>query len=41
MDETYKHLPVLIVGGGPVGLALAAELGWQGVRCLSSSKATA
>jgi 2-polyprenyl-6-methoxyphenol hydroxylase-like FAD-dependent oxidoreductase len=34
MDETYKHLPVLIVGGGPVGLALAAELGWQGVRCL-------
>ena len=24
---------MLIVGGGPVGLALAAELGWRGVRC--------
>jgi 2-polyprenyl-6-methoxyphenol hydroxylase-like FAD-dependent oxidoreductase len=28
------HYPVLIVGGGPVGMALAAELGRQGVRCL-------
>jgi len=27
-----KH-PVLIVGGGPVGLALAIELGWRGVPC--------
>ena len=27
-------LPVLIVGGGPIGLALAAELGWQGIECL-------
>jgi 2-polyprenyl-6-methoxyphenol hydroxylase-like FAD-dependent oxidoreductase len=25
--------PVLIVGGGPVGLALACELGWRGVGC--------
>jgi 2-polyprenyl-6-methoxyphenol hydroxylase-like FAD-dependent oxidoreductase len=25
--------PVLIVGGGPVGLALAVELGWRGVAC--------
>ncbi|HKT20081.1 MAG TPA: FAD-dependent monooxygenase [Stellaceae bacterium] len=31
---TTSELPVLIVGGGPVGLALAAELGWQGIRCL-------
>jgi 2-polyprenyl-6-methoxyphenol hydroxylase-like FAD-dependent oxidoreductase len=27
-------IPVLIVGGGPVGLALAADLGWRGVPCL-------
>src|SRR5262245_59886726 len=29
MDKT----PVLIVGGGPVGLALACELGWRGIAC--------
>jgi len=28
------RVPVLIVGGGPVGLALAAELGFQGIGCL-------
>jgi len=26
-------IPVLIVGAGPVGLALACELGWRGVPC--------
>ena len=26
--------PVLIAGGGPVGLAVAVELGWRGVPCL-------
>jgi 2-polyprenyl-6-methoxyphenol hydroxylase-like FAD-dependent oxidoreductase len=29
-----RRIPVLIVGGGPVGLALAADLGWRGVPCL-------
>jgi len=28
------QIPVLIVGGGPVGLALAIELGMAGVRCM-------
>ena len=28
------HVPVLIVGGGPVGLALAIELGRLDVDCL-------
>ena len=27
------RVPVLVVGGGPVGLALAGELGWRGVPC--------
>jgi 2-polyprenyl-6-methoxyphenol hydroxylase-like FAD-dependent oxidoreductase len=26
--------PVLIVGGGPVGLALAGDLGWRGIGCV-------
>jgi 2-polyprenyl-6-methoxyphenol hydroxylase-like FAD-dependent oxidoreductase len=25
---------ILIVGGGPVGLALAGELGWRGIPCM-------
>lgn len=29
MDKT----PVLVVGGGPVGLALAGDLAWRGVPC--------
>jgi 2-polyprenyl-6-methoxyphenol hydroxylase-like FAD-dependent oxidoreductase len=28
-----EHIPVLIVGAGPVGLALAGDLGWRGVPC--------
>jgi 2-polyprenyl-6-methoxyphenol hydroxylase-like FAD-dependent oxidoreductase len=28
-----QKTPVLIVGGGPVGLALACELGWRGIAC--------
>jgi 2-polyprenyl-6-methoxyphenol hydroxylase-like FAD-dependent oxidoreductase len=27
------HTPVLIIGGGPVGLARSAELGWRGIAC--------
>jgi 2-polyprenyl-6-methoxyphenol hydroxylase-like FAD-dependent oxidoreductase len=33
MDDRHIHTPVLIVGGGPAGLALAVELGWRGVAC--------
>jgi 2-polyprenyl-6-methoxyphenol hydroxylase-like FAD-dependent oxidoreductase len=33
-DTQGKNTPVLIVGGGPVGLALAGDLGWRGIRCL-------
>jgi 2-polyprenyl-6-methoxyphenol hydroxylase-like FAD-dependent oxidoreductase len=29
-----KTEPVLIVGGGPVGLALAGDLGWRGISCV-------
>jgi 2-polyprenyl-6-methoxyphenol hydroxylase-like FAD-dependent oxidoreductase len=28
------EVPVLIVGGGPVGLSLAIDLGWRGIPCL-------
>jgi 2-polyprenyl-6-methoxyphenol hydroxylase-like FAD-dependent oxidoreductase len=28
-----ERTPVLIVGAGPVGLALAGDLGWRGVHC--------
>ncbi len=27
------HTPVLIIGAGPIGLALAGDLGWRGVAC--------
>lgn len=33
--------PVAIAGGGPVGLALAAELGWRGVPCVLLEERTA
>ena len=31
MPESF---PVLVIGAGPVGLALAGDLGWRGIRCL-------
>lgn len=30
--RTLADIPVLVVGGGPIGLALAAELGRRGVQ---------
>jgi 2-polyprenyl-6-methoxyphenol hydroxylase-like FAD-dependent oxidoreductase len=33
MPAAMTRTSVLIVGGGPVGLALAGELGWRGVAC--------
>jgi 2-polyprenyl-6-methoxyphenol hydroxylase-like FAD-dependent oxidoreductase len=33
-EKQEKIEPVLVVGGGPVGLALAGDLGWRGVGCL-------
>lgn len=32
------HVPVLIVGAGPVGLALASDLGWRGIQCLIAER---
>ncbi len=32
--EDIASTSVLIVGGGPVGLGLAADLGWRGINCL-------
>jgi len=34
MQHGAFQTSVLICGGGPVGLALAAELGWRGVDCM-------
>jgi 2-polyprenyl-6-methoxyphenol hydroxylase-like FAD-dependent oxidoreductase len=33
-NQTDLSTPVLIVGAGPVGLALAADLGWRNVPCM-------
>ena len=34
MSKIDEVLPVLIIGAGPVGLAMAGDLGWRGVKCL-------
>jgi 2-polyprenyl-6-methoxyphenol hydroxylase-like FAD-dependent oxidoreductase len=38
MKNLTLETPVLIVGGGPVGLALAGDLGFQGVGCILIEK---
>lgn len=35
---TVSKTPVLIAGAGPVGLALAGDLGWRGIPCLLIEK---
>ena len=37
-QSSTKQIPVLIIGGGPVGLALAGDLGWRGVRSVLVEK---
>jgi len=34
LRSSSRDTPVLIAGAGPVGLALAVELGLRGVECL-------
>lgn len=34
MSVTPRHVPVLVVGAGPVGLALAGDLAWRGQQVL-------
>jgi 2-polyprenyl-6-methoxyphenol hydroxylase-like FAD-dependent oxidoreductase len=31
--RAMAEVPVLIIGGGPVGLGIAADLGWRGIAC--------
>lgn len=33
-DTDQENFDVVVVGAGPVGLTLAIDLGWRGVRCL-------
>ena len=33
LGDGVNEIPVLIVGGGPVGLTLALDLGWHGIQC--------
>ena len=40
-DINENRIPVLIVGGGPVGIALSMELAWRNIRSmLVNEKAT-
>lgn len=42
MENEMINVPVLVAGGGPVGLALAADLNWRGIRTMlvEASEAT-
>lgn len=40
MTTTPSKFPVLVVGAGPVGLALAGDLGWRGIPCLLVERGT-
>lgn len=31
---SVQHSPVVVVGAGPIGLALAGDLGWRGISCI-------
>src|ERR1700748_3226861 len=38
MPASDSETPILIVGGGAVGLGLAADLGWRGTPCILVEK---
>ncbi|MCC6473867.1 MAG: FAD-dependent monooxygenase [Burkholderiales bacterium] len=38
MAVRTEATPVLVAGGGPIGLAVAGELGWHGVPCILVEK---
>jgi 2-polyprenyl-6-methoxyphenol hydroxylase-like FAD-dependent oxidoreductase len=40
MQSNNKTWPVVVIGAGPVGLALAGDLGWRGVPCLLVERGT-
>jgi 2-polyprenyl-6-methoxyphenol hydroxylase-like FAD-dependent oxidoreductase len=33
-EDDGHETPVLIIGGGPIGLTLAVDLGWHGISCI-------
>lgn len=35
-----RRVPVVVVGAGPVGLALGNELGWRGIECVLIERST-
>lgn len=37
-ENNSAESPVVIIGAGPVGLALAGDLGWRGIKCILIEK---